>query len=160
MALILLRFIAGMLVFNKASVRLFGKITLSALTWSNVAMVQANSGGTTIDVKYLTNSYNVINDGIYTDPAYPLKDIVFAGDKILVANNTEKTVQSVDWEGGTITLTSNLTNVSNSLMSVMRTVSTTDVIIYGPVGLQYNSEIVTQNNETLITQSGDIILIG
>jgi len=84
----------------------------------------------------------------------------YAGDKVLVANNTEKTVQSVDWEGGTVTLTTNLANTVNSLMSVQRTVSTTDVIIYGPIGLISVPELVTQNNETIITQDNDILLIG
>jgi hypothetical protein len=108
----------------------------------------------------LTGSYDIVNNGNYSNTQYPLKDIVFAGDKVLVANNTEKTVQSVDWEGGTITLTTSLANAVNSLMSVQRTVSTTDVIIYGPVGLASTPELLTQNNQTIITQDNKIILIG
>jgi len=130
------------------------------LTYANVASVTANSGSNVINIISLTGSYNIVNNGEYSNTQYPLKDIVFAGDKVLVANNTEKTVQSVDWEGGTITLTSNLANTVNSLMSVQRTVSTTDVIIYGPIGLASNPELVTQNNQTIITQDNEILLIG
>jgi hypothetical protein len=130
------------------------------LTYANVASVTANSGSNLINIVSLTNSYNIVNNGQYSNTQYPLKDIVFAGDKVLVANNTEKTVQSVDWEGGTVTLTTNLANTVNSLMSVQRTVSTTDVIIYGPIGLISVPELVTQNNETIITQDNDILLIG
>ena len=130
------------------------------LTYANVASVTANSGSNLINIVSLTNSYNIVNNGQYSNTQYPLKDIVFAGDKVLVANNTEKTVQSVDWESGTVTLTTNLANTVNSLMSVQRTVSTTDVIIYGPIGLISVPELVTQNNETIITQDNDILLIG
>lgn len=130
------------------------------LTYANVAFVTANSGSNVINITSLTNSYNIVNNGQYSNTQYPLKDIVFAGDKVLVANNTEKTVQSVDWEGGTVTLTTSLANTVNSLMSVQRTVLTSDVIIYGPIGLASTPELTTQNNQTIITQDNDILLIG
>ena len=130
------------------------------LTYANVAYVTANASSNVINITSLTGSYNIVNGGAYSNTQYPLKDIVFAGDKILVANNTEKTVQSVDWEDGIIILTSNLANVVNSLMSVQRTVSTTDVIIYGPVGLQYSPELITQAGDTIITQDNNIITLG
>jgi len=130
------------------------------LTYANVAYVQANSGSNVINISSLTGSYDIVNGGSYSNTSYPLKDIVFAGDKILVANNTEKTVQSVDYVQNRITLTDNLTDNANSLMSVQRTVTATDVIIYGPVGLQYFTEILTQDGNTLTTQDDQIILIG
>ena len=130
------------------------------LTYANVAYVTANAGSNVINITSLTGSYNIVNNGAYSNTQYPLKDIVFAGDKVLVANNTEKTVQSVNWTGGTVTLTSNLANTVNSLMSVQRTVSTTDVIIYGPVGLQYSPELITENGDTIVTQDNNIIILG
>ena len=130
------------------------------LTYANVAYVYANSGSNVINISTLTGSYDIVNGGMYSNTSYPLKDIVFAGDKILVANNTEKTVQSVDYVQGTVTLSTNLANVTNSLMSVQRTVTATDVIIYGPVGIQYYAEILTQDGNTIITQDDKIILIG
>lgn len=130
------------------------------LTYANVAYVTANSGSNVINITSLTNSYNLVNNGQYSNTQYPLKDIVFAGDKVLVANNTEKTVQSVDWEGGTVTLTTSLANTVNSFMSVQRTVLSSDVIIYGPIGIASTPELTTQNNQTIITQDNDILLIG
>lgn len=130
------------------------------LSYANVAFVTANAGNNVINISSLTGSYDIVNNGNYSNTQYPLKDIVFAGDKVLVANNTEKTVQSVNFVSGTITLTTNLANTVNSLMSVKRTVSTTDVIIYGPIGLASAPEMVTQNNQTFITQDNDILLIG
>jgi len=98
------------------------------LTFANVAYVSGNTGESVINIRSITNSYNIINNGIYSDPAYPIKDIVYAGDKVLFANNTEKVVSSVDYVQSRITLTTNLSaNTSNGLMSVQRTVSTTNV---------------------------------
>ena len=97
------------------------------LTFANVAQVVANSGSDTINITSLTGSYNIINNGNYSNTSYPLKDIIYAGDVILIANNTERTVSSIDYENGVITLSSTLDNDSNSYMSVRRTVSVTDV---------------------------------
>lgn len=105
------------------------------LTYANVAYAQANSGSNVINISSLTGSYDIVNGGTYSNTSYPLKDIVFAGDKILVANNTERTVQSVDYVQGKLTLTTNLTSAANSLMSVQRTVTATDVVIYNPIDL-------------------------
>lgn len=130
------------------------------LVYDNVAVIRANAGSNIINILSLTNSYNIINGGVYSNTQYPLKDIVYAGDKVLVANNTERTVQSVNYEGGTITVTSSFLNGANSYLSVQRTVNTNDVIIYGPIGLSEEPELVTQNNETIITQDNEILLIG
>ena len=130
------------------------------LTFANVAYITANAGSNVINITSLTGSYDIINNGSYSNTAYPLKDIVYAGDKVLVANNTERTVQSVDYVGGTITLASVLTNVANSLMSVNRTVSTSDVRIDGFEGLVFYPELLTQSGQILTTEDGNILLIG
>lgn len=130
------------------------------LTYANVAFVTANAGSNVINITTLTGSFDIVNGGAYSNPSYPLKDIVYAGDKILVANNTERTVQSVDWENGIVVLTTNLTSYANSLMSVQRTLIATDVIIYGPQGLQYTPELVTQNGENIATQDNNILILG
>ena len=98
-------------------------------TFANVAYITANSGTNIINITSLTNSYNIINNGTYSNTAYPLKDIVYAGDYVLVANNTEKQVQSVNYTSGIIYLNGNLSSSSNSLMSIRRTISTNIVRI-------------------------------
>jgi hypothetical protein len=110
------------------------------LTYSNVAIVTGQSGSNIINItEVVTDSYNVINHGAYSNTTYPLKDIVYAGDKVLVANNTSKTVDSVDYEAGIIYLTSNLTSNANSLMSVNRTFAAqTAVIFVTNIDTQYN----------------------
>lgn len=91
------------------------------LTFANVAQITANASSNVVHVSYLTNSYDVINNGKYSNANYPLLDIVRVGDNILVANNTSKTVSDINYANSTIYLSTNLTNTVNSLMSVART---------------------------------------
>ena len=68
-------------------------VTLEANTWltfGNVATVTAESGSNAINITALTGQYDMMNSGFYSNTAYPLMDIVYAGDKVLVANNTSK----------------------------------------------------------------------
>lgn len=139
------------------------RVTLKESTWltfPNVAYITATAGTNEINITSLTNSYNIINNGEYVDPAYPLKDIVYAGDSVLVSNNGIKWVDSVDYEQGIIYLTSNLDFNANSLMSVRRTFDTTDVKILGQVGLTSYPELITESGLTITTENGLIILIG
>jgi hypothetical protein len=118
-------------------------ITLKDNVWlnfANVAHVTANANNNIIHISSITNSYDVINNGNYSNTSYPLKDIVRTGDKILVANNTTKTVSDVDYINNIIYLSANLTNNVVSFMSVNRTLTATAefVKIFTPVGQQYN----------------------
>jgi hypothetical protein len=121
-------------------------ITLADNVWftfANVARVTGTSGSNTINITSLTGGYDIINNGIYSNTAYPLMDIVYPGDKVLVANNTFRTVDYVDYltGSGIIYLTSNLTTSANSLLSVNRTFTANgaDVKIYTPIGQQYTN---------------------
>ena len=138
------------------------------LTFANVAYVNANATTTTINILSLTNSYNIINNGVYSNTAYPLKDIVYVGDYVLVANNAERRVTAVNYTTGTITVSSAISsNASNGLMSVRRTFSAGgtignayQVVIYGLVGTQYTPELITESGQTLITEDDKTILLG
>lgn len=140
-------------------------VTLTSNVWmafANVANITANSGSNVINIKSLTNSYNIVNNGVYSNTLYPLKDIVRAGDTVLIANNSQANVLSVDYINNKITLTSNLTNNSNSYLSVSRTLSAygNKVIIYGPVGTQYYPQIITESGDLITTEDGAFILLG
>ena len=93
------------------------------LTFANVAYVTANASSNTIKISSLTGQYDIINNGNYNNPAYPLVDIVKVGDNVIVANNMYKTVSAVDYSNNIIYLSANLTNNVNSSMSVNRTLT-------------------------------------
>jgi hypothetical protein len=144
-------------------------ITIAANTWltfPNVATISAVSSCTTINILSLTGTYDIINNGVYSNTAYPLKDIVYAGDQIKV-NNAIRTVSSINYETGNIVLSSAVTANAGANLSVARTFSAGgdvskqyQVIIYGPLGLQYYPELITESGETLITENDEILLIG
>ena len=138
-------------------------VTLSENTWltfSNVAYVTANAGSNVINISSLTGTYDIVNNGNYSNTAYPLIDIVYAGDQVLIANNPAATVTSVNYVTGTIVVSSNFTNASNSLMAVNRTFNTTQVKIFGPLGLQYFPELSDEAGNLLTDEQGNILLLG
>jgi hypothetical protein len=113
------------------------EVTLETNTWltyPNVAYVTGTTGTNTINITSLTGSYDIINNAQYSDPYYPLKDIVYIGDSISVPDNSIVWVDSIDYENGIIYLANNLTNSVNSLMSVRRTFNTTQVKILNQIG--------------------------
>jgi hypothetical protein len=132
------------------------------VAFANVAYVSANANSNVINIKSLTNSYNLINGGVYSNPNVPLMDIVRAGDSVLVANNSAKTVTNINYPLGLIYLNGNIANtVSNGFMSTSRTIKAYDsnVLIYGPIGVQFIPELTTQDGLYQITdQNGNIIL--
>jgi hypothetical protein len=130
------------------------------LTYPNVAVITANSGSNVINITSITNSYNIINNGVYSNTAYPLKDIVHVGDTVLIANNSSQTVSNIDYINGKIYVPTNFAAYSNSYLTVNRTFIATDVKIYGPTGIQYIPELTTESGDTLLTENGNTILLG
>jgi hypothetical protein len=131
------------------------------LTYSNVAYVTANANTNIINIRAITNSYNVMNNGVYSNTAYPLKDIVFAGDTIKISTNTF-TVSSVNYQTGILYVSSNVTsNIANSFVSVNRTIQSSgkSVRIIGPIGLEYVPELITEDGLTIITENGSILIL-
>lgn len=131
------------------------------LTFANVAYGSATASGNVININTLTGAYDIINNGDYTNPLNPLEDIVFVGDSVLIANNTERTVTSVDYVNSKIYVSPVMANTTaNGLVSVRRNFSATDIQIFGPVGTQYFTEIIDEFGNSLITENGQLILLG
>lgn len=144
-------------------------ITIAANTWltfPNVANISAVSSCTTINIVSLTGTYNIINNGVYSNTAYPLKDIIYAGDQVKV-NGEIRTVSSINYVAGSLVLSSSVTAPEGANLSVLRTFSAggtlgkqNEVIIYGPLGPQYFPELTTESGQTIITEDNRIILLG
>jgi hypothetical protein len=144
-------------------------ITIAANTWltfPNVAKISAVSSCTTINITSLTGTYNIINNGVYSNTAYPLKDIVYVGDQVNV-NGVVGIVSSINYLTGNIVLSSAVTASEGANLSVLRTFSAggtlgkqDEIIIYGPLGTQYFPELITESGETITTEDDRIILLG
>jgi hypothetical protein len=136
------------------------------LTYANVAVVTGNSGSNVLNITSLTGLYDLMNNGNYSDSEYPIRDIVYKGDVILVDNNTSKTVNTVDYINGKIYLTSNLSSNANSYLDVKRTfvanstLTSSQIKLYGPIGLTYIPEITTEDGDNITTEDEKIILLG
>jgi hypothetical protein len=93
---------------------------------ANVAIVSGVSGACTINIQSLTGSYDIVNNRQYSNTTYPLIDIVHDNDTLQLVNGPNtfyKTVSTVDYIDGIITLTSNLSyTFTNAVMSVNKTV--------------------------------------
>jgi hypothetical protein len=144
-------------------------ITLASnvwLTYANVATATGNSGSNVLNITSVTGLYDIVNNGNYSDKKYPLKDIVYSGDVVLVDNNTSKVVNTVDYTHGKIYLTSNLTSAANSYLAVKRTfvanssLSSSQIKIFGAVGTAYIPELTTEDGVTITTEDGTTILLG
>jgi hypothetical protein len=99
------------------------------LTFANVAYVTANASSNVIHISSLTGQYDIINNGTYSNTAYPLMDIVRTGDNVIVANNMYRTVSDVDYLNNIIYVSTNLTNNVNSAMSVNRTLTANSAFV-------------------------------
>jgi len=135
------------------------------LTFGNVAVVSGTSGTNTLNITSLTGQFDYENNGVYSNTSYPLKDIVYGGDSVQVNSNTY-TIQTVDYLNDKLVLTTNLAVNENSILSVKRkfiansAVSSNQIKILGPIGLQYIPEIATEVGESLLTEDGRTILLG
>jgi hypothetical protein len=132
-------------------------------TWvavANVAYATSVDGSSnTINIEYLTYSYNTVNGGAYSNTASPLRDIIRPGDTIRI-NGVSQIVGSINYANGTIYLQGNLTSGANGLVSVLKTFVSTNVQIYGPIGTQNFPYLLTSQGDYLTTQDGSFILLG
>lgn len=147
------------------------KVTLMANTWltfANVANITGIANTKQINITGLTGTYDIINNGKYSNTSYPLKDIVSSGDRIQVANNSVLTVDYVDYttNNGIIYTTSNLSSNVTSTLAVSRTLTANSDLVYdqihlyGPIGTTYIPELATEDGRILTTEDGKIILLG
>jgi hypothetical protein len=137
------------------------------LTYQKVARVKSTAYTNTINILSLTGAYDIINGGAYSNTRYPLKDIVYVGDKVNIPNNGTKLITGVDYVNGVITTSDVMTANANGLMTVIRNYvaggssGTADqIIFYGPVGTQYFPELTTEDGRTITTEDGNYILLG
>jgi hypothetical protein len=135
-------------------------VTLSSnvfLGFTNVASASWSTVPNTINITSLSNTYNIINNGNYSNTSYPMMDIIRAGDTLQVyvtsvSGNTlvlpmltSSVVSSVDYINNIVHLTNNLSfsgNSVNGVVSIVRSynaggtiANSSQVIIYNTQGV-------------------------
>jgi hypothetical protein len=125
------------------------------LLYNNVAFGRANSGYNYINVSTITTTYNLINNGEYSDYAHWLKDIVQIGDQLKLGTNSYGYVQNVDYTNNVIYMTNNYSSaIANGNVTIKKIVSTNNITYVKNLGFaRFLTEdsylIVTENNEVL-----------
>lgn len=140
-------------------------VTLQDNVWThfaNVAIGKSNNGNNqTINITSLTYSYNIVNNGNYSNTSYPVLDMIRVGDTITV-NGAAQTVVSFTSPYTSVNLSGPLSNGANGFISVSRGVTSlyNNVQIIGPVGVQYLAQLGTENGDILTSETGAWLLIG
>jgi len=133
------------------------QVTLSTNTWltfSNIAYTHITAGSNVINIDVLTGAYNIINDGVYSDPNYPLKDIAYVGDNLKISNypdsndfSTEDGLYSILLENGTDTLISEVSHANAVFTITQINYAANTISVIAPAGgiLSYSNTFVSVN---------------
>jgi hypothetical protein len=141
-------------------------VTLQDNVWTHFANVAigtsaSNGNNQIINITSLTYSYNIVNNGSYSNTAYPILDTIRVGD-IITVNGVAQTVTSFTSPYTSVILSGPLTSGANGYISVSRGITSlyNNVQIIGPVGTQYFAQLGTENGDILISETGAELLIG
>lgn len=134
------------------------------LAFANVAIGNVATSCTQINIVNITNQYDLVNNGEYSNNENKLLDVAFIGDNVRVvsgASSFHGYITNINYTNKLITVNTAVGFTSNNAnVSIRRNISTSDVLIYDYLGTRFISELTTESGNTLITQSGDTILIG
>lgn len=105
------------------------------LSFANVAIGQVTTSNDRINITSITDSYDIINNGEYSNTANKMRDIIFAGDRVRVYDGVSQhfygTVLYVSYSNNVVFANTTLPfTSSNAKVSVGRTINSTDVSIY------------------------------
>jgi hypothetical protein len=133
-------------------------------SFANVATANVLTSNNRINIRTITDQYDLINNGEYSNTQNKLQDIVFIGDRVRVVNGSSVfhgTVTYVSYSNGvifantTISFSSDVANVS-----IGRNINSLDVKIYDSLGTIYYPELLTQDDRNIITQDERVLILG
>jgi hypothetical protein len=135
------------------------------LRYANVARGNVVNTNTRINITEITNQYDLINNGEYSNTENKFRDIAFAGDNVRIYYDSSNiymgTITYVEYSNNVIFVSPAPTfNGNNSLITVGRDLLSTDVHIYNTVGIPGTPYLTTQSGDVLITQDNSVITLG
>lgn len=135
------------------------------LRFANVAFANVQSSDSKINITAITDQYDIVNNGEYSNTENKLEDIAFIGDQIRVyANATSDytgTVTYVSYSNNAIFVTPAPSfTANNANVWIGRNLVSTQVNIFNTTGVAAEPYLITQNGEVLITQDNSVITLG
>lgn len=134
------------------------------LAFANVATANVTVSNNRINILSVTDQYDLINNGDYSNTQNKLEDIVFIGDRIRVVNGASVfhgTVTYVSYANGVIFANTTVSFSSNNAnVSIRRDISSSDVLIYNNLGSVFYPQLVTQSGEEIVTQDERTLILG
>jgi len=134
------------------------------LSFANVATANVLTSNNRINILSVTDQYDVVNNGQYSNTANKMRDIVFIGDRIRVVNGASTfhgTVTYVSYSNNVIFANTTIPFSSNTAnVSIGRTIATSNVEIFNSLGTIYYPELLTQDNREITTQDGRTLILG
>jgi hypothetical protein len=129
-------------------------------SFANVATANVTTSNNRINILTVTDQYDIINNGEYSNTYNKMEDIVFVGDSIRVVSGSSAfygTVLYVSYSNTTIPFSSDTANVS-----VSRNITAYDgsVNIYNTLGTVFYPELTTQLGQSITTQDGTLLILG
>jgi hypothetical protein len=135
------------------------------LRFANVAKGNISNSNTRINITEITNQYDLINNGEYSNTQNRFRDIAFAGDNVRIYHNSSSiytgTITYVEYSNNVIFVSPAPSfNGNNALITVGRDLISTDVHIYNTLGVPGIPYLITQSGDVLITQDDRVITLG
>lgn len=135
------------------------------LRFANVAKGNLVTSNTRINITEITNQYDLINNGEYSNTQNKFRDIAFAGDNVRIYHNSSSiytgTITYVEYSNNVIFVSPAPSfNGNNALITLGRDLISTDIHIYNTLGVPGTPYLVTQNGDVLISQDNKVITLG
>ena len=135
------------------------------LRFANVAFANTRSSNTQINITAITDQYDIVNNGEWSNTQNKLQDLAFIGDQIRVYANAASdytgTITYVSYSNNAIFVTPAPTFAANNAnVWIGRNLVSTNINIYnflGDPGIPY---LITENGDVLITQDNEVITLG
>jgi hypothetical protein len=135
------------------------------LRYANVAFANTQASNTKINITSITDQYDIINNGEWSNTQNKLQDLAFIGDEIRVYANASSdytgTITYVSYSNNAIFVTPAPSFAANNAnVWIGRNLVSTNINIYNFLGDPGTPYLITENGDVLITQDNEVITLG
>jgi hypothetical protein len=135
------------------------------LRFANVAFATTKASNTQINITAITNQYDIVNNGDWSNTQNKLQDIAFIGDQIRVyanaTNDYTGTVTYVSYSNNAIFVNPAPSFAANSAnVWIGRNLVSTNINIYNILADPGTPYLATETGAVLITQDNKVITLG